>query len=91
MKLLVSESFRAWQSLGEVTYGVQPSERESLVFRRSLYIARDMKKGDVLNSQNLRAIRPGHGLSPKYYELLIGKVINRDIARGTPVSWDLIG
>jgi N-acetylneuraminate synthase len=90
MKRLVVETERAWQSLGEVTYGPTEAERISLIFRRSLYIAEDMKKGDVLNETNLRIIRPGNGLPPKYYEILLGKKLNRNAKKGTPVAWDMV-
>ena len=91
MKALVAETERAWQSMGAVSYGVGPAEKGSVVFRRTLYIARDMRAGDVLTPDNLRAIRPGAGLPPKYYETLLGKRVNRDVSRGTPASWDLLG
>jgi len=90
MKLLVIETRQAWQSLGKVTYGPTESEKESLVFRRSLYISRNMKKGELLTKKNLRIVRPGLGLAPKYYEVLIGRAINKDLKKGTPLQWDLI-
>jgi N-acetylneuraminate synthase len=88
---LVVESERAWQALGKVSYGPTEAEKKSLVFRRSLYITQDLKAGDVLTSDNLRAIRPGHGLPPKYYDLLLGKQVNQDLEKGTPLSWDMVG
>jgi pseudaminic acid synthase len=91
LKDLVVESKRAWQSLGHIQYGPTEKEKASLVFRRSLYIAEDIQKGTTLTAKNLRAIRPGLGLPPKYYELLLGKPVNQDIKKGTPMSWDLIG
>ena len=87
---LVIETERAWQSLGNIHYGLTDAEQPSLKFRRSLYIAEDMKAGDALDSTNLRAIRPGSGLPPKYQSLLMGKLVNQDIKKGTPVTWDLI-
>lgn len=87
---LVTESKRAWQALGEVSYGVTEKEKASLRFRRSLYIVRDMKAGEVLNHENLRAIRPGMGLAPKHLDALLGKVVARDVRRGTPACWDLL-
>lgn len=89
-KLLVEESKKAWESLGKISYERGESETKSLVFRRTLYIAEDLKAGDVLNEKNLRAIRPGLGLAPKYYDYLIGKVVKVDCKKGTPVSWDLL-
>jgi len=88
---LVVESRRAWEALGSVRYGRTSGEKKSLKFRRSLYITRDMKAGETLSAGNLRAIRPGYGLAPRYYEELIGKRVNRDVKKGTPISWDLLG
>lgn len=88
---LVLESERAWQSLGQVTYGPTEAEKKSLVFRRSVYIAQDIPAGTVLTQENLRCVRPGLGLPPKYYELLLGRKVNRDVTAGTPMSWDLLG
>ena len=90
MKQLVIETERAWQSLGKVTYGPTESEKGSLAFRRSLYIAEDMKMGDVLNEQNLRIIRPGLGLPPKYFDILLGRKVNNNFKKGPPISWDII-
>jgi N-acetylneuraminate synthase len=59
-------------------------------FRRTLYIAKDLNPGDALTQENMRAIRPGSGLSPKYFDTLLGKKVNRAVKKGTPVSWDLI-
>jgi sialic acid synthase SpsE len=89
MRQLVQETARAWQSLGEIKYGPTDAELKSLSFRRSLYIVRDMKAGDILTTENLRAIRPGYGLAPKYYTLSLGRPIKIDAKRGTPLSWDL--
>ncbi|MCA6604037.1 MAG: N-acetylneuraminate synthase family protein, partial [Pseudanabaena sp. M007S1SP1A06QC] len=91
MHQLVIETERAWQALGKITYGATAAERKSVFFRRSLYIAKDMKAGDVLTIDNLRSIRPAKGLPPKYYNTLLGKTINQDAKAGTPISWDLLG
>ena len=91
LEMLVVESERAWQSIGEISYGPNESEKKSLIFRRSLYISEDMREGDILTNKNLRRVRPGYGLSPKYYDSLIGKKVNKNIKKGTAVSWDLIG
>jgi pseudaminic acid synthase len=88
---LLIESERAWQARGAISYGPTEKERSSLVYRRSLYIAEDMKKGDILTDRNLRAIRPGLGLPPKYYEQLLGRSVNKDAPKGTPLTWALIG
>jgi pseudaminic acid synthase len=91
MAQLVIETERAWQALGNVNYGVTQAEQKSLAFRRSLYITQDMKKGDKFTYENLRSIRPGDGLPPKYYSTFLGKVINQDAKAGTPINWDLLG
>ena len=88
---LVLETERAWQSLGQVAYGPGEAERKSLVFRRSVYVAQDIAAGTVLTADNLRCVRPGLGLPPKYYDLLLGRKVGRDVAKGTPMSWDLLG
>jgi len=90
MKALVIETERAWQSLGKVHYGPTEAEKPSLAFRRSLYIAKDMKAGDILTEKNLRIVRPGMGLAPKYYGTLLGRKVNQDLKKGTAVEWDLI-
>jgi len=89
-KMLVEESKKAWESLGKVSYERSETEKKSLLFRRSLYIAEDVKAGDVLNEKNLRAIRPGLGLAPKYYEGLLGKKVKRDLKKGTPLDWTMV-
>src|SRR5207249_156955 len=87
---LVTETERAWQALGFVSYGPRTVELPSLRFRRSLYVTADLRPGDVLTAENLRAIRPGLGLPPKYLDVLIGKAVTRPVPRGTPMSWDLV-
>lgn len=91
MKQLVIETERAWQALGNVTYGPTEVEKGSRVFRRSLYIAEDMKKGDVLTEKNLRIVRPGRGLPPKYYDVILGRKVNQNVKKGTAVEWNIIG
>jgi N-acetylneuraminate synthase len=90
MRQLVIESEKALQALGAIQYGSTAAEKESLKFRRSLYITQDMKTGDFLTEGNLKAVRPGLGLSPKYYELLLGKAVKKDVKMGTPVSWNIL-
>jgi pseudaminic acid synthase len=91
MAQLVVESERAWQALGKVSYGATQAEKKSLQFRRSLYIVKDLKAGDVLTKDNVRAIRPGLGLATKYLEQVLGRTVNQDIQRGTGLSWPLLG
>ena len=87
---LVKETERAWQALGTVAYGVTEKEMASFKYRRSLYIVADMQAGDILTHDNLKWIRPGFGLPPKYLDILIGKRVNQVISKGTPVSWGII-
>ncbi|MCL0032429.1 pseudaminic acid synthase [Peptococcaceae bacterium] len=90
MRALVLETERAWQALGEVKYGYVEAEKNSVKSRRSLYVVKDMKAGEAFTKENLKTIRPGLGLPPKYYDILLGKKVKRDVKKGTPVSWDLI-
>lgn len=90
MAQLVVETERAWQALGRVTYGPLPSEVGSRQFRRSLYLVRALRAGDVIDRSDVRAIRPGFGLPPKYLEQVIGRRIARDITPGTALTWDLL-
>lgn len=90
LKMLVEETERAWQSIGQVNYGPTEVEVPSLEHRRSLYIAQDMKAGDIITKDNVRDVRPGLGLSTKYYDLVLGKAIKKDVTKGTPLSWELL-
>ncbi|TRZ68760.1 MAG: pseudaminic acid synthase [Comamonadaceae bacterium] len=91
MQQLVQETERAWQALGAVSYGATAAEKKSMVFRRSLYVVTDMQAGDVLSTDNVRAIRPGLGMPTKYLDRIIGKRLRLDVRRGTALSWDLLG
>ncbi len=91
MAQLVRECETAAQAMGCVSYAIQDQEKKSLQFQRSLYIVEDMKKGDVITEKNMRSIRPGLGLPPKYYDVVLGKRVRRDIKRGTALDWDMIG
>ncbi|OLY63892.1 pseudaminic acid synthase [Leptospira santarosai] len=90
LKSLVVETGRAWQSLGKVTYGPTEKEKASMVFRRSLYVVEDIKQGETITARNVKSIRPGYGLPPKYLDVVMGKRVSRNVLRGTPISWDLI-
>ncbi|MCB1466827.1 MAG: pseudaminic acid synthase [Rhizobiaceae bacterium] len=91
MESLVVETERAWQSLGGIRYGPTEAEMKSLVFRRSVYVAEDIKAGDVFDERNLRVVRPGKGLAPRFYDQLLGKKAARDARKGTPLDWSLVG
>ncbi|MDO9140129.1 MAG: pseudaminic acid synthase [Methylobacter sp.] len=90
MAQLVVETERAWQALGQVSYGATEAEKKSMVFRRSLYVVQDLKAGDVLTRDNVRAIRPGFGLPTKYLEQLLGKSVRHAVKKGTALGWALI-
>lgn len=90
MAQLVRECRTAALALGAVSYERAEQEQKSLQFRRSLYVVEDMKAGDVFTEKNLRRIRPGMGLSPKYYDVLLGQRVKQDVMRGTALSWDLL-
>ena len=90
MTQLVVETERAWQALGRVAYGPTAAEEKSIVFRRSLYVVKDLQAGDVLSADNVRAIRPGLGLPTKYLDQVLGKTIKQSVARGTALSWDMM-
>ncbi len=91
LAMLVQETRRGATSLGAIHYGSTAAERKSLIFRRSLYVVEAMRAGDVFTEANLRAIRPGLGLPPKYLEAILGKKVVRDVPRGTPLTWHLVG
>ncbi len=90
MRALVIESKQAWQSLGTIAYGATEKEKKSIQFRRSLYVAKNMKTGETFTPENLRIIRPGLGLPPKFYEVVLGRTVKKDVKKGTPVSWEIV-
>ena len=90
MKQLVEETARAWQSLGKAFIGPTEAEKPSITFRRSLYIVKDLKAGDILTKENVRAIRPGLGLSPKNLDEVLGKKIKSSVKMGTALAWSMI-
>jgi len=90
LRTLVTETERAWQALGKVSYGPTEKERKSLVFRRSLYVVKDIKEGEIITVENVRSIRPGLGLPPKYMDLVLGRRLVKDVTKGTPLSWELL-
>jgi N-acetylneuraminate synthase len=90
MAQLVTETERAWQALGHVAYGPTAAETKSLQFRRSLYVVKDLKAGDVLTRENVRAIRPGFGLPTKELDLVLGRTVRCDVKQGTALRWELM-
>lgn len=85
---LVTQSKRAWQALGSVSYGPTSAEKGSVRFRRSLYVAEDMRAGDEFTTQNLRIVRPGFGLAPKHYDDVLGRAAAQDLPKGTALQWE---
>jgi pseudaminic acid synthase len=88
MAQLVVETEHAWQAIGEVSYGPTEAEKKSLQYRRTLYVVKDLKVGDVLTDDNVRAIRPGLGLPTKYLEYVLGRTVKQDVRRGTALAWE---
>jgi len=87
LKNLVIETKRAYLGLGSVQLSTQKSEEKSRQFRRSIYVSQDIKKGDILSSSNLKIIRPGDGMEPKYWEDIIGTLSKKDYKRGMPFQY----
>ncbi len=85
---LVCETKRAWEAIGSVHYGPTAAEKTLRSLRRSLYFVKDIKAGDKITEEHIRAIRPGNGLPPKEYSRLIGRYVNSDIKRGEATHWD---
>tara|TARA_B100001123_G_C15344010_1_gene1036184 strand:- start:5100 stop:6161 length:1062 start_codon:yes stop_codon:yes gene_type:complete len=90
LKDLCIQCKSAWQALGKAGYERKEVEEQNIKFRRSIYAVKDIEFGEVLTKENIRRIRPGYGLSPKYFNDLIGKKASLKIERGTPLSWDMI-
>jgi len=89
MAQLVLETKRAWDAMGCISYGVTEAEKRSLIYRRSLYVVKDLVAGDILTRDNVRAIRPGLGLPTKYLDVVLGRTLNQDVIRGTALTWKL--
>ena len=87
---LVVETERAWQALGAVQLDTQKAEQTSLQFRRSIYASRDIKAGETVTIENIRVVRPGDGLAPKYFDGLLGGVANVEIPFATPIRQGMV-
>lgn len=89
-KQMVDDIRTAEKSMGIISYKITQSEKNSLVFRKSIFIVADIKAGEIFNEKNIRVIRPGYGLHPRYYEDVLGKKAVKDLKKGTPLSWDVV-
>lgn len=90
LRILVENIRVAEEAVGKVSYGQLPGEAKTRVFRRSLFVAKDIKKGEALTEENIASVRPAYGLPPKYLGEVLGKKAGRDLKRGTPLSWRLV-
>ncbi len=90
MKQLVEEANRTADSIGKVSYGTSDKEEQSRSRRRSIYISKDMYAGDIITENNIKIVRPGFGLAPKYFDIVLGKQVNQSVQKGTPLRWELI-
>lgn len=90
LKALVIETERAFLALGKIQIGIQESESKSVFFKRSIYVAEDIKAGEVFSEKNIRVIRPGDGLHPRFYLDLLGKKAKKDHKKGTPLTPDAL-
>lgn len=90
LKALVEESERAFLALGHIQYGVQKAETNSRLFKRSIYVAQDIRAGEKFSPENLRIIRPNAGLAPKYWEQVLGRTAKTNLKAGTPLIWELL-
>ena len=90
LKKLVEETNLAYKAIGKAGYERKPVEADNIKFRRSLYFVKDLKSGDIITETDIKRIRPGFGLAPKYYQEVIGQKVTTDIERGTAVSWECI-
>jgi pseudaminic acid synthase len=87
---LVTETERAYLSLGYIQYGIQPAEEKAVKSKRSIYVSKEIKAGELFTVDNLKIIRPGHGLETKYWEVVLGRKAAKDLKTGTPLDWTCI-
>ena len=87
---LVQGTRTAWEAVGQIDYGLKSSEQGNAQFRRSLYVVDDIPAGGTLTAQNVKSIRPGYGLAPKFYDDVLGRTAKVDLKRGTALSFDII-
>ena len=90
MAQLIVETERVWQALGQVSCGPTEAKNEPIQFCRSVYVVKDVKVGEMVTRDNVKAIRPGLGLPTKYLEQVMGKAVKRDVKRGTALAWRML-
>lgn len=90
-KQMVTDIRQAEKAIGKVQYGPTKQEKDNVEFRRSIFCVKDIKKGEHITEENIRVIRPGHGLAPKFYPEVIGQTALQDIKRGMPLDFSMIG
>tara|TARA_A100001011_G_scaffold379523_1_gene445646 strand:+ start:3345 stop:4397 length:1053 start_codon:yes stop_codon:yes gene_type:complete len=90
LKDLVIESKRAWRSKGKVFFGISKSEKPSIIFKRSIYVAKDIHKGQIFTKDNIKIVRPGFGLHPKYYNSILGKKAKNNLYEANPLKFSSI-
>jgi len=88
LERLCTDTRDAWAAVGKVGYARQPAEEANRIFRRSIYFMRDMKAGETVKERDIRRIRPGIGIEPKHFSVLVGKTLKANVTRGTPTSWE---
>lgn len=89
-KQMVEDIRATEKAMGRVSYDVSKTEESSRIFRRSIFVTEDIKKGEYFTEKNIRVIRPGYGLEPKYYESVLDQKATKDIERGTPLEWNMV-
>ena len=87
---LVEDCKSAWEAKGSGNFKRSKFEKDNQVFRRSIYFVRDLKKGQIIKKDDIRRIRPGYGLKPKYFNEVVGKVVTQNVERGDPLTWEII-
>ena len=90
LKELVDNIRIVEKAIGEVKYGLTDGEKQSKIFRRSIFVIKDIKKGEKFTEENIRSIRPGYGLHPRYFNKIIGKYASKDSKCGLPITWDIV-
>jgi N-acetylneuraminate synthase len=85
LKSLTEEALKAWQAIGSINYGMSEAEKKNLIYRRSVYVSADIAEGETFGPNNIRIVRPGHGMQPAYYEKIIGLKARKQFKAGMPL------